>query len=66
MKQKHTIEAYGVKGVKSTQWRKSFKDADALNKWAAANDAEVYGTRVLEVINPLNPDPLHHNSLNLS
>lgn len=41
------IEAHGVKGMKSTQWRKTFKNSDALNAWAEKNDAQVHGTRVL-------------------
>lgn len=45
---KNTIEAYGVKGMKNTAWRKEFKSIDALNKWVEKNDAEVYGTRDLE------------------
>jgi hypothetical protein len=44
----HTIEAYGVKGMKSTQWRKTFKHHDHLSDWADKNDAEVYGVRELE------------------
>lgn len=44
----HTIEAYGVKGMKSTSWRKSFKHADHLNDWAEKNSAEVHGMRELE------------------
>lgn len=45
MKKPHTIEAYGNKGFKNTPWRKTFTDADALNKWAEKNDASVLGTR---------------------
>lgn len=44
----HKIEAYGVKGMKSASWRKTFKDEDALDKWVDANDAEVHGTRELK------------------
>lgn len=44
----HTIEAYGIKGMKRSPWRKSFKHAEHLNKWAEDNDAEVHGTRDLE------------------
>ncbi len=40
---KHTIEAYGVKGLRNTPWRKTFKDYDALNDWVERNDAEVLG-----------------------
>lgn len=39
------VEAYGLKGFKRTQWRGVFKSAEALNKWAEDNDAEVLGTR---------------------
>lgn len=41
---KHTIEAYGVKGMQNKTWRKFFKDRAALDKWVEDNDAEVYGT----------------------
>lgn len=44
----HTIEAHGVKGMKSTPWRKTFKHEDHLNDWAEKNDAEVHGVRDLE------------------
>jgi hypothetical protein len=47
-KAKHTIEAYGVKGMDSKQWRKTFKDADDLNQWLEKNDAEMLGMRELE------------------
>jgi hypothetical protein len=46
--QGHTIEAHGVKGMKSTPWRKTFKHEDHLSDWADKNDAEVHGTRDLE------------------
>jgi hypothetical protein len=46
--QGHTIEAHGIKGMKRTPWRKTFKHADHLNDWAEKNDAEVHGTRDLE------------------
>ena len=39
------IEAYGVKGMKSRPWRRTFKDADALVAWCEENDAEVYCQR---------------------
>ena len=45
---KPTIEAYGVKGMKSTPWRKTFVSVQALNDWAEFNDAQVQGTRDLE------------------
>lgn len=41
------IEAFGVRGVKSVQWRKSFKSVEALESWAEKNDAEVQGWRLL-------------------
>jgi hypothetical protein len=35
--------------MKSTPWRKTFKNVDHLNKWAEANDSvEIHGTRDLE------------------
>jgi len=45
---KNTIEAYGNKGMKRTPWRKEFKDADAMLKWAEEHDAEIESTRDLE------------------
>ncbi len=39
------VEAYGVKGMKSTPWRKVFKSVEAMQKWVEANDAEIHGTR---------------------
>lgn len=39
------VEAYGVKGMNSTPWRKTFKNWAALEKWVEANNAEVHGTR---------------------
>ena len=39
----HKIEAYGVKGMQSKRWRKSFKDEAALEKWCDDNDATVHG-----------------------
>ena len=44
---KYTIEAYGVKGMKSTPWRKCFKSTEALNAWAEKNGAEIYAIREL-------------------
>lgn len=48
----HKIEAYGVKGMQNKQWRKSFKDSAALEKWCDANDATVHG--VAEIKEGLN------------
>jgi hypothetical protein len=42
------LEAYGVKGMKSIQWRKTFKNSDELNKWLEKNQAEMQGMRKLE------------------
>lgn len=41
------IEAYGVKGMKSTQWRKVFKNQKEFDKWLDKNEGnvEVHGTR---------------------
>ena len=39
-----TVEAYGVKGMNNTSWRKSFKTVEAMNTWAEKNDAEILGT----------------------
>jgi hypothetical protein len=41
------IEAYGVKGMKSTPWRKTFNSTEQLNAWVERNDAEVHATRLL-------------------
>lgn len=41
-----TIEAHGIRGMKCTPWRRTFKNVEALNKWVEANDSvEVYATR---------------------
>ena len=42
------VEAYGVKGMKSTRWRKVFKNLAALDKWVEQTGAEVYGVRDYE------------------
>jgi hypothetical protein len=44
------VEAYGVKGMKSTPWRKVFKNQKALEAWMDKNDGdvEVKGTRKYE------------------
>ncbi len=41
----HKIEAYGVKGMKSLPWRRTFPDVEAMADWADKHDAEVHGTR---------------------
>ena len=43
-----SIEAYGVKGMKSTPWRKTFKSAEALNTWVEKNGAEVHAIREIQ------------------
>ena len=48
MEEESGIEAYGVKGMKSTKWRKTFKNAEALEAWLEKNDAEVQGQRQLD------------------
>jgi len=42
------VEAYGVKGMKSTSWRKVFKNLAALDKWVEQTGAEVHGVRDYE------------------
>jgi len=41
------IEAYGVRGVNSNKWKKTFKSQEAFEKWLDQNegDVEVSGTR---------------------
>ena len=41
------IEAYGVKGLNSKPWRKTFKSQEEYEKWLDANkgNVEVHGTR---------------------
>lgn len=41
------IEAYGVKGMKSLKWRRTFKSVEALEEWADKYDAEVFGIKEL-------------------
>ena len=47
MTNKYTIEAHGVKGMKSTPWRKAFKSIESLNAWVEKNGAEIYAIREL-------------------
>jgi hypothetical protein len=45
----HTIEAHGIRGMKSTPWRKTFKNHEHLSDWADKNDSvEVHATRDLD------------------
>ena len=47
--QGHTIEAHGIRGMKGTAWRKTFKSHEHLAKWADANDSvEVHAVRDLD------------------
>jgi hypothetical protein len=45
------IEAYGVRGMKSTPWSKKFKNQAAFEKWldSTEGDVEVYGTREINL-----------------
>ena len=45
---KEKIEAHGIKGMKNTKWRKTFKNQEALELWVEKNDAEVHGTRMID------------------
>lgn len=42
------IEAYGIKGMKRTSWRRTFKSFEALDAWCERYDAEVFGYRELK------------------
>jgi hypothetical protein len=42
------IEAYGVKGMKSKQWSKTFASEAAMEAWCEKNDAQVLGYREAE------------------
>lgn len=45
----HTIEAHGIRGMKGTPWRKTFKSHEHLSDWADKNDSvEVHATRDLD------------------
>jgi hypothetical protein len=48
------IEAYGVKGMKSTPWRKEFKSRKHLDDWMTKQDgdAEIHGTSEMEQSTP--------------
>ena len=55
----HTIEAHGIRGMKRTAWRKTFKSHEHLSKWADANDSvEVHATRDLEQAKKGNLSPV--------
>jgi hypothetical protein len=45
----HTIEAHGIRGMKGTPWRKTFKSHEHLSDWADKNDSvKVHATRDLD------------------
>ena len=44
-KGKTMIEAYGVRGLQSKSWRKTFKSLETLDRWCEAHDAVVFGVR---------------------
>lgn len=48
------VEAHGVKGMKSTPWRKTFKSEKHFDDWMESQDgnAEVHGFRKLEADEP--------------
>jgi hypothetical protein len=39
------VEAHGVKGMKSTAWRKTFRSPAALNAWLEKTGAQMLGMR---------------------
>ncbi len=39
------VEVYGVKGLKSTPFRKTFNSYEAAGQWAESHDAEILGYR---------------------
>ena len=59
IKENEKVEAHGVKGMKSTPWRKIFKNLDALNAWCEKNDAEVHAYSAVE------KDTTHESALAL-
>lgn len=42
------IEAYGVKGLQSRSWRRTFATAEQLTAWCERHDATVRGQRYIE------------------
>lgn len=42
------LEAYGVRGMNSKSWRKTFKSEAAFEAWLEKNDVEVLGVRICE------------------
>lgn len=43
------VEAHGVKGMQSKPWRKTFKSLEAMEAWLEKHDAELHGTRDVEI-----------------
>lgn len=41
------FESYGVKGMKSAAWRRSFGSSEARERWCEQRDARVLGTRAV-------------------
>lgn len=41
------IEAHGVRGMRSTRWRRTFRSAEALSAFIERTGAEVHATRVI-------------------
>jgi hypothetical protein len=48
MLQPARIEAYGVKGLQSRSWRRTFTSAEQLTAWCERHDAAVLGQRYVE------------------
>ena len=46
---KMAIEAYGIKGLKSKPWRRTFRSGEELSAWVEDHDAEVHGSPALIV-----------------
>ncbi len=42
------IEAYGVKGLQSRSWRRTFATAEQFTAWCERHDAAVRGQRYIE------------------
>jgi hypothetical protein len=42
------VEAYGVKGMKSTPWRKTFRDTVTMLAWVEKHNAEITNWRFVE------------------
>jgi hypothetical protein len=61
--QGHTIEAHGIRGMKGTPWRKTFKSHEHLSDWADKNDSvEVHATRELDGVKKKTNEELSESS----